>query len=267
MQLDFNFRRAILFLKKDLLEIWRSAIIIILVVAGYTLLRSYLGGSYFIILQYDNISQPQQIIDYSSSLLMIGIPLLLIVTSRAFIELGDKTQNEHFLLLPVSTGEKFTVRLLTVSLLYPLAFMLCYSLIVLLIGVSIWLVYGINFEQIFGSVPLIQHFEFMGQIWYEIFFLAQAVFFLGAVWFKKMHWLRTILAVIIIVVTMGILLSLTDMLFFSGFNLDRGITIDFNWLASFLNYELRLFLSILLGLCCWWLAWVRFQEIQSSDAI
>ena len=264
MKFNFEIQRSILFLKKDLLEVWKPAGIMMVAIGGITLLRAHFGV-YFMQqhLQSGRLLESERLIDYSSSLLMIGIPLLLIATSRAFIELGDKTRNERFLLLPVSSEEKFIVRLLTVGVLYPFAFILCYSVIVLLVGISVWLLYGLNFQQIFGTTSLVQHFKSMSGTTYEIFFLAQAIFFLGAVWFKKMHWLRTILAVIAISIAIaGLMVAIA---FGFGWEYNNGYSINFNLYDAI--SELHPLLSILLSLCFWWLAWVRFQEVQSSDAV
>ncbi|MEM9424655.1 MAG: hypothetical protein AAF975_07710 [Spirochaetota bacterium] len=254
-QQDFNYRRAGLFLRKDLLENWRGIGVVKLIIVSYMLLTSHIGAFFF----------EKNTWDYQSGLSFIAWPLLLIATSLAFAELGDKARNEDFLLLPVAPAEKFAARLLMVGIILPLGFWIFYTAATFLVGVSLWLLHGLPLGGSFAELSPHGHLRAIGEFWGALLPI-QSVVFLGAIWFKKWHLLRTALAVLLIGIGMSVLLSIAASLFFSDISW-HGNWHDLWFLdligSEYLGWGVRVFLS----LTCLWLAWMRFREVQSSDGI
>jgi hypothetical protein len=158
---------------------------------------------------------------------LVFYPLLLLIgghinTSLAFKELHDKQRSYMYLTLPASQAEKYVTKLLITTVGYTLATLVVYFLFSLAAA-------GIG-QLVFGMAhPIFDPFHPM--IWEAIglFIATHAVTFFGAIYFRKMHLINTLLWASIIGIALGILgMLLTRVVFgdlFGGafrFGVDAG---------------------------------------------
>ena len=138
----------------------------------------------------------------------------LIMTSFSFVELGDPIRRSAYLLIPASALEKLATRLLLPLIGFPLAAFALYwvtSLVAAGLGFVIW---GESFET---YDPFTQQ---TGRIliWY---LPANAIFFLGAVWFRKAAAFKTLLTLVLASIALplvaGLILRIVFFHFFEGF--------------------------------------------------
>ncbi len=134
----------------------------------------------------------------------------LIFTSSSFKELHDTKTSYSFLTFPISTFEKLTGIWLTTSVLFSL--------------VSIAIIYIINilasvlFSQLF-SFPLYINNIFTLQLFTAVgkYIVIQSIFLLGAIYFRKNNFLKTILAISVIFIVFAILTGLAGRIIFNGY--------------------------------------------------
>ena len=173
----FSARRLGLLLRNDLVGGYRTfsihAATVAVLIAAASLLNVFFNGE----------SMPPVI--WFSLMLCVWGP---IVASRAFNELHNKTRNESFLLLPASALEKTLARLLLVTVGF-LPFLLIYASVVsFLTEMLSLLVFGERNELFRAFDP---------RVWEVIrhFVVLQSVFFLGAAFFRKNHFWKTVLSI------------------------------------------------------------------------
>ena len=183
-------------------------------------------------------------------------------TSSCFSDMHGRGTNMAFLLLPASALEKTVSRLLiyTVGLVvYLLAFTTVLS----------WVVEGINTLWIGERREFFSPLDPVAWLLLPHFIVTQALFFLGAAWFRKLQVVKTVGT------TIGIVLGLACTFvaiawLFGGLWSDTTIRFDgdgqfapLKWLidvAPFAYYYA-------LPLFCWFVAWLRVTESQVSHAI
>lgn len=140
----------------------------------------------------------------------------LIFTSLCFGELGNKQQGIDYLLFPASHLEKFISTLLVTTvgflLVYHVAFYLAYQMMDLIIytrkGVHI-----VNDLKEFSADTPWRYF-------YSIWFIAQAFMLLGAVYFQKYSFIKTIFLLAVFLFCLYLVNTVFVMLFF-GKKLDE----------------------------------------------
>ena len=139
----------------------------------------------------------------------------LIMTSFSFVELGDPIRRSAYLLIPASALEKLATRLLLTLIGFPLAVFTLYwvtSVVAAGLGFVIW---GESFE-IYD--PFTQQTGRM-LAWY---LPANAIFFLGAVWFRKAAAFKTLLTLVLasiaIPLVAGLIFRIIFFDFFEGFS-------------------------------------------------
>ncbi|MCK5736694.1 MAG: hypothetical protein KAH21_09455, partial [Spirochaetaceae bacterium] len=109
--------------------------------------------------------------------------------------------------------------------------------------------------------------------------ILQSVFFLGASWFKKAHFIKTVLTIILFSIALGILGAVLFRLlfasYFEGFYTSRMIQFDignlmetqFPSLMNTLEIIGKVLFYGLLAPFCWVVSWLRVKETQSSDGV
>jgi hypothetical protein len=128
-----------------------------------------------------------------------------ILTSKIFYELNSPQRSYFLLTLPVSTLEKIIGSWVLTSLGYTII----YGVFIFLISLITTLVSGgYNF---LADIYDRQYFTEIG-----IFLVTQSIFFLGACYFRNNNFLKTLLAVIIFVLIIGIYSGSLGWLLFSG---------------------------------------------------
>ena len=180
-----------------------------------------------------------------------------IATSAAFADMHGRGTNASFLLLPASALEKTLSRLLihTVGLI---AYLLVFTTVLSLV-----------FEGI-NTVWIGERREFFSPLddtaWLVVphFIVAQALFFLGAAWFRKVHFVKTVGAAIGIVIGLAAIAALLGWLVGSScLNADCGEFVLWDWVAD----AAPVAYFYLLAPFCWFVAWLRVTETQVSHGI
>lgn len=116
-----------------------------------------------------------------------------VFTSTIFSELRSSNQGYLFLTLPASTFEKLVVSWLITSLLYVLA--------------SIFIMFIMNvILNVFSghAVPLFNLFQSSMLKSYAVYIVTQPVFLLGAIYFRRVNFLKTMLSLFAIAVIISI---------------------------------------------------------------
>ena len=186
-------RRLLYLLKRDLLSNITTTLITFGAVTAVIYLISALTA-------YNRTPSDQLYFTLFTNLLFIGG---LIVTSMVFREMHRKETAQNYLLLPASNFEKFFSRLLISTVGFAA---------VTLVGLTLisYLSEGINtlifkrHNQIFNP--------FTKTVWMLMahYFVAQSVYFLGAAYFRKHNFIKTINVIFLIL----ILVSILGVLFF-----------------------------------------------------
>lgn len=203
----------------------------------------------------------------------------LIVTSLAFGEAHNKNKNHGWLMLPASNLEKLTARLLMTSLGYAagsLAFYFFFSLIAA--GVSSLFI-GVNF-------PVFNPFNREILLNVAHYLVTHSIYLLGAIYFRKYHFLKTTLSFIGFGIAFAMLLAIFVRLvfweYFTGFLPSEKLitlidSVD-NWdlVAERLNVEKAgrvfeiagnvLYWAILAPVC-WTIAYLRLRETEVKDGV
>ena len=267
-----NIKRMYLLGRSDLIVNWRSLLISSGITAGVLIVYSLLktaGASVFI---HTGASGNFRV-NYGVFFVNVIFAWGIIQASSSFKELHDKTRNEAYLLLPASFLEKFLVRLIFVSVILPV-------IIILLIFTASVITELINMFNIPSAVfkpfnPLDSYyFKMIGKL-----IIIQSVFLYGASHFKKNHFLKTVLSIILFFISLSILATIIMRIFMSGYmqGIIRFGIAGFDWRVSFLsdypelvkilNILWNIIIYVLLAPLFWLLTCLKIKRTQSSDGI
>jgi hypothetical protein len=201
---------------------------------------------------------------FENQFMWFAIVLLVwgpIVASRSFRELHDRTKNESFLLLPASALEKTLARLLLVTLGFFV------YLLVLTTAVSL-LSEGLNLLAFGERNELFRPFDRQILLLVGHFVVAQSVFFLGAAWFRRAHFWKTVLSIVVICFAFG---GLGALIGFLGMTFDErelyGAYTGRMRLVDFGADAVKLAYYFVLPVFCWFVAWLRVRETQVSYGV
>jgi hypothetical protein len=248
--------------RRDLINDWR----------GTAIASGAVAGSMFLLVILQALFDGQTSMNYSSFLTGSLVIWGFISASLAFNSLHDKTRNESYLLLPASSVEKVLVRLLSVSVLLPIFIMI----LITLASVITETVTVLFFQLPFSPLNPFQG-RFFRVIGYVV--ILQSVFFLGAAWFKKLHLIKTVFALILLAIIFGLLGAFSFRIlfasFFEGFFTQKAYDFDVEALMQLQYPALMRTLETsgkvvfygLLAPFCWVVAWLRVKETQSSDGV
>ena len=243
---QLSLRRLGLLLRNDVLNDQRtllivSAIITVLALFGPAgaVYSSYTGAGF-----------------YRTLCLIALFAVGTITTSRAFADLHGRATSTAFLLLPATALEKTVARLLmgtAVLIGYLLLFTTALSLLVEILKLA---VFG-------GENVLFSPFDPV--VWSVVphYLVVQALFFLGAAWFRRLNFIKTLLALVVIVAGLtafgvSVTWSLTEGVHFEG-----GYFFDFDFFVGALYYAY----IVLLPVFCWFVAWLRVKETQVRHGV
>jgi hypothetical protein len=246
-------------LRNESIGEYRIWLIASAVTAGAMLL-----GAMYAVPNLDHADPPYYRTAYFAALVILGT----IQTSLSFRELHDKTQNTAFLLLPASALEKTLAPLLTTTIVliaYLLVFTTAASLAIE--GVN-WLLYRRTNDLFNPLAP---------EVWAGLprYLVLQSWFFLGAAWFRRAHYLKTLLAIMVAalaLVPVGLLFALVaGFVTISSSGLDVQENLQ-SWLlpssdSRLLHVSLTTLWLVVQPLFCWWLAWLRIRDTQVSDGV
>jgi hypothetical protein len=236
-------------LRNDLMRTYRSTLLITGTAALVALVVS-LGGAY-------DGDVGQAPLFYRAFFISALFAWGTIATSVCFSDMHGRSTNTAFLLLPASALEKTVSRLLihTVGLI---AYLLVFTMVLS------WLLEGINTLSIGERRELFSPFD--GLVWSLVphFIVAQALFFLGAAWFRKVQFVKTVGAALAIVIGLSAFAVLMIRLLDprgtgAGFHIDDPI----DWIVEVAPFIYFAVLPVL----CWFVAWLRVTEAEVSHGV
>jgi hypothetical protein len=191
-------------------------------------------------------------------------------SSLVFSELHDKSKNTAYLLLPASALEKTLAPLLTTTIVL-IAYLLVFT------AAASVVIEGIN-RLAFGRTNEIFN-PFERDIWalLPVYVVVQSGFFLGAAWFRNVHYLKTLLAIVVgCLVFVGLLVLafwVAGIIAFTptGINVQADLR---EWLflpnpslAEAVLAFLKILGFVVLPIFCWFVAWLRVGETQVSHGV
>jgi hypothetical protein len=257
----FDIRRLWLLIRADIVSDYRPTLIVMATLSGLMLL-----GSMFTVYQ-DRQNELYYLSWYAGALFIWGA----IGASLSFTELHDKTKNEAYLLLPASALEKTLARLLDATVIF-----LAFVLLFLTIGSG--LIEALNLA-VFGRRNGFFNPLDPG-VWQVVghFIVVVSLYFLGAAWFRRLHFVKTALTLTALPIALAIFAAFVARIVFGGGAFDE-MSIELPE-RSIYNYYLAhqgLF-DALLALCklvyfvvvpvfCWYVAWLRVKETQTSHGV
>jgi hypothetical protein len=185
-----------------------------------------------------------------------------ISTSLALTDLHDRNANGAFLLLPATALEK-TLAPLIVNTVVLVVYLLVFTSVLSLVGELLeWLSLG----------PRNEWFSpFDRAVWSLIphYLVVQGVFFLGAAWFRKAHYVKTlfaaaVIATVVVAVNVAVawVLGMGSGIFVVN-EVDGTVIRPLGWLLS----VAKLGYFVVLPPFCWFVAWLRVQETQVSHGV
>ncbi len=149
-----------------------------------------------------------------------------IFTSNIFNEMHQIQKSYSFLTLPVSINERLAAAWLLTGILFPIVSLLIMAAIVLLANLIMNLTVDMApFQSVFSptSLKLI-----------KIYVITQSLFLLGAVYFRKNNFLKTLLALIVVSLILNIYTGLVGWALFGSLN-SEGMHIDGNNISPAMN--------------------------------
>lgn len=247
---QLSLQRLAFVLRSDLMRSYRSALLTSGTAALVALVVSLLGA-------YDgDVGQGPTFyrIFFIATLFAWGT----IATSVCFSDMHGRGTNTAFLLLPASALEKTVSRLLihTVGLI---------AYLFLLTTVLSWVLEGINTLWIGQRRAFFSPLDAVAWMLVPHFLVAQALFFLGAAWFRKVQFVKTVGAVIAIQIGLGVVA--VTLAWTIGpmrcLNADCYEMPFLDWIGD----AAPVAYFYLLPPFCWFVAWLRVGETQVSHGI
>ena len=262
LQNHFSPRRFLLLFKRDLIQGYKVLLITSAAVIGTLLL----------ILLLSSAGKTGE--DFHEGLFL---PLLwlggLIFTSLCFKESHSVNQIHQWLMTPASPLEKFMEKLLLSTVFYVLALLAGFFLATCLNS----LIYLMIFKQ---TVPLFNPAQ--SWLWFNIghYMIIQSIFFLGAVWFRKYNFVKTVLSLNVVQILLAMAVGGIAALAYWGpikeaaggnahFFVQGGQIIfqNFHRLNPFLLTVLKFIYFGLIAPFFWFLSWLRMREIEVKDGV
>ncbi len=196
MNQTFNFRRFSMLFKKHTVENYRTYLMSIAVLAGILLL--FMG---FVSYQdKGNLPQSVQFAFFMAFLLIAGC----IFTSMIFNDLGDKKKAIPALTLPASSFEKYFVGWLYSFVIFQIVFVAIFYLIA---SIVIQIGHPTSLGSDNSVINLFSKNDFRPHPYYTFIFYTflHAITFFGAIYFERLHFIKTAFAFFIVAFLMGLL--------------------------------------------------------------
>ncbi len=192
----FNINRFILLIRRQVLSGTNILFIAFGAITGLLLLISGLVA-YF---------SPEDLADMTNLYYVAMFLGGYIYTSNTFNELHNPQRSYRFLTLPVSTFERLAGAWLLSAVLFPVVAILAMVIVVFLSNLIInFTVDPGTFSNIFSHTTLV----LIG-----IYFVTQSVFLLGAIYFRKHNFLKTLLALFVVYFAISLYVSLAGLIIF-----------------------------------------------------
>ncbi|MFN3556424.1 MAG: hypothetical protein ACK4VN_10705 [Bacteroidales bacterium] len=195
---QFSIQRFILLIKRQILLNAKNWLVGLGAIAGIliivSLLQSYLGKSFNL-----------------PAMVNLGITLIFVVgymlTSGIYSEIHTPARSQFYLTLPATTAEKLFSNWAITSLLYVLISFILLSLSIALTSLLASLLFGTQTAFFNPFQP--DYLKVMG-----VFVVTHSIFFLGSLYFRKNNFLKTVLAIFILVMALSMIGGLLMYLLF-----------------------------------------------------
>ncbi len=252
-------------LKTSQKDLFSYALVVVLILFGFETVQS-------LVARYTGSSFPLEV--YSEMFPGFFLVGGFIITSLIFSEdmFGKETQHE-WLLLPATNLEKFLSKALLLEIGYPIAITVLFFL-TSVVTEPIQLLFFGNPMALFNPFSNGEFWVLMAQYW-----VWNSVFFLGAAYFHKAHFVKTVLAVGVISLALGALALLFARIVFAikfGSSMpffDAYLYLGPRSLAGSMP-SIRVFGAIakvlyyaVLPVFCLVTAYFRVEEVQATDAV
>ena len=254
MNKTFNAKRFGRLFFKHTTEHYKSYLMSLFVLIGVMLL----GGSFLVYMVEFHLDKSVQSLLFLMILLLAGT----IFTSTIFSDLGDKKKAIAWLMLPASHFEKFLV-----------AWIYSFGIFLVLYTVSFYGValFVLNIKHFQGHPP--QVFNVFGNHFLQIYLVyafLHGVAFCGAIYFEKMHFIKT---AFVFFISLAILIFINKILLsaitgtaveaappFGNLRfLENGHLTDVN-IARLQQGNYMIFLAVVLAFIFWVAAYYRLKE-------
>ena len=258
----FSPGRLLHLLKRDILSNINSTLIALGAVTAVIYFISAISA-------YNNAPSGQLYFTLFTNFLFAGG---LIVTSMIFKEMHKKETAQNYLLLPASNFEKFFSRLLISTIGFAL---------ITLVGVTVisYLSEGVNL-LIFKRHNVIFN-PFSKTVWMLMahYMVAQSIFFLGSVFFRKYHFIKTINVIFLIQLSLSIITVLFARIiffdFFEGFFGLNETSFQIQWDALKINPDTikvlfttgKIIYWLVPAPLFWTISYFRLKEAEVKNAI
>src|SRR5450631_982459 len=193
MKNNFSLFRFGRLFKKHTKEHYRNYLMSIAVLAGVMIL----GGSFLVYMADVQLDKNIQTFLFFTILMLAGT----IFTSNVFADLGEKKKAIAWLSLPASHLEKYMVAWIYSFLLFIIVYTLSFYFA---------LFFAVNLQHVHNHRRVIMNvFEKQTMMFYLVYAFLHAIAFFGAVYFEKLHFIKTAFSFFII---MGILILMNKVL-------------------------------------------------------
>jgi hypothetical protein len=196
------------------------------------------------------------------------------LTSGIFKDLHRKETIGAYLLLPASALEKVVTRILIAGIGWALFTLLWYTLFSFLSE-------GVN-SLIFGRSHALFD-PFRGEVWLTVanYLVVHSIFLVGAVYFRKLHLLKTLLALFLAGLALGLLATLTVRFAFWDYfqeafrfaneeHIGPALEQLFSGssrVVAIMEWVGRIVYWALLPVLCWVVTYLRFREVEVHHGI
>ena len=195
--------------RRDAVELYRPVSVIYAAGAGAILLIS------LIVCLFGNVDPTRAFIRGGGDGHVKVFSLLLfvggaIITSRAFSEVHNRVKNHEWFMLPAATWEKFATRLLLSSVGYSIALLIGYFFATAISAGLTLAVTGLH-TGVFDPTGR----EALRMV--AEYFVVQSVFLFGSALFRKNHFVKTVLSIIVLIIAFGLFAGVVFRLVFAGY--------------------------------------------------
>ena len=210
----------------------------------------------------------------------VFFPLTLLIgghvfTSLAFRDMFHRQKSYAYLALPASQCEKYILKLAFTTVGYAVVTATLYYLFSVLAAGLTTLFFGVAHSVFQPFSPLVWQII-------PLFLVTQSITFFGAVYFKKLHFVKTMLAITLFTIIVGILISLLVRLvfweYFTGFfspkfgsvsmNFDITYSDDYPRFKNFVDGLLllaKILLYAIIPTFFWITGYIRFRETEVQN--
>jgi len=255
----FSWQRLGLLLRRDLESGYQSTGIAMAAVGGFFLIVGVLAGF--------NPNPGGVYRGLYTGLLFLGG---FIVTSMAFHEVRLNAQGIHYLSLPGSTLEKFLSKLLVTAVGYGVGTLVFCTAVAALTE-------GINRLAFGHAHPFFNPFALNNLRLLPAYLISQSVFLLGSIYFRKLHFVKTALSLVLLALGLMVIGTTFARLvfkeYFNGPILNFGPNLEelsrsgelqsvLGPLAQRFQVALRIVLVSALAPVCWVVSYLRLRESE-----